>query len=206
MSATDVAHSRTAWALMIFFAFQSLQAYIAFGWFDKFLHVHGISSSTAGWMVAALAGVTIPVSMVVPQIPPRHHGTLLAALTGCYAVAYVGMVLAPVGGAWVWMLLAGAGSGMFPVALVLIGLRSRVPDTTAALSAFVQSSGYIVAGTGPLLFGILYGLTGGWGAPMALLFVGLAVAAVSGWRAIQPRYVDDDLHASAHDSPMSASR
>lgn len=197
LGATDLARSRTAWALMIFFAFQSLQAYVAFGWFDKFLHTHGISSSTAGWMVAALTAMTIPVSIVVPQIPQRHHRALLAALTGCYAVAYTGMVVAPVGGAWAWMVLAGTGSGMFPMALLLIGLRSRTADTTAALSAFVQSLGYLIAGSGPLLVGVLYETTGSWGAPMVLLYVALAVAAGSGWRAIQPRYVDDDLAVPA---------
>ena len=55
-----------------------------------------------------------------------------------------------------------AGSGQFPLALTKIGLRSREAETTAALSAFVQSIGYIVAGSGPLLFGVLNDVTGGW--------------------------------------------
>jgi MFS transporter, CP family, cyanate transporter len=104
--------------------------------------------------------------------------------------------VAPVGGAWVWMVLVGLGSGMFPVALTLIGLRSRTPATTAALSAFVQAIGYIVAGTGPLLFGVLYGATGSWGLPLAVLFGGLAVTLVAGWPSTAHRYVDDELAPS----------
>src|SRR3954467_4504583 len=51
--------SRTAWALTIFFAMQSMQAYISFGWFARFLHDHGISSGTAGAMVAVLSAMGI---------------------------------------------------------------------------------------------------------------------------------------------------
>lgn len=188
--------SRIAWALTLFFAFQSLQAYIAFGWFARFLHAHGIAQSTSGWMVAALAGMGIPVSMIAPTIAPRHHRAVLGVLTGCYVVSYAGLGLAPVGGAWVWMVLAGIGSGMFPLALTMIGLRSRTAAATATLSAFVQSIGYLVAGSGPLLVGVLYGATGSWVLPLTLLWVALAVAFVTGWWACAPRQVDDELAAS----------
>lgn len=196
MSANRLFGSPTAWALTVFFAFQSFQAYIAFGWFAKFLHSHGIAEATAGWMVAVVAAMSIPVSMFAPTIAPRRPRELLVGLTGCYLVAYLGLAIAPVGGAWVWMVLTGIGSGMFPVALTMIGLRSRTADTTAALSAFVQVVGYVVAGTGPLLFGVLYGTTGSWTLPLALLFVAMAIALVAGWRAALPRYVDDELAAS----------
>jgi MFS transporter, CP family, cyanate transporter len=193
MSASRLVHSRTAWWLTIFFAFQSFQAYVAFGWFAKFLHAHGVSSDRAGWMVALLAAVSIPVSMVVPSVPPKRHRLVIAVISLCYLIAYVGLAVAPVGGAWLWMALAGIGSGMFPLALTMIGLRARTTETTAALSAFVQAIGYVVAGTGPLLFGVLYGATGDWTLPLALLFIALAIAFVSGWLASRPTYVDDEL-------------
>jgi CP family cyanate transporter-like MFS transporter len=189
--------SRTAWALAIFFAFQSMQAYIIFGWFAKFLHAHGIAQGTAGWMVALLSAMSIPVSMVTPTVSPRHHRALVSALTACYLVAYLGMAIAPVRGAWVWMVLAGIGAGMFPLALTLIGLRSRDAETTVALSAFVQAIGYIIAGTGPLLVGVLYGATNSWTLPLTLLFVAMAVTLVAGFRASTSRFVDDELTSPA---------
>jgi CP family cyanate transporter-like MFS transporter len=195
-SANRLVRSPTAWLLTVFFAFQSFQAYIAFGWFAKFMHAHGVSTSTAGWMVAVLSAVTIPVSMVVPRVPPDRQWRVVAALTVCYVVAYVGLAAAPVGGAWVWMILTGIGSGMFPVALTMIGLRARTAETTAALSAFVQSIGYIIAGAGPLLFGVLYGATKSWAGPLALLFAAMVIAAVCGLAASRPRWVDDELAAS----------
>jgi CP family cyanate transporter-like MFS transporter len=197
LSARALVRSRTAWTLTVFFAFQSFQAYIAFGWFAKFLHRHGLSTGTAGWMLALLSAVGIPVSMIVPTIAPRLHRRVIVALSAAYLVAYAGLAVAPVGGAWVWMTLVGLGSGMFPLALTMIGLRARTAETTAALSAFVQAIGYIVAGAGPLLFGVLYGATNHWAWPLSLLFVALAVALAAGWMAARPCFVDDELAPSS---------
>jgi CP family cyanate transporter-like MFS transporter len=194
---TALLRSRTAWALTVFFAMQSLQAYIAFGWFARFLDDHGVSHATAGAMIAVLSAVGIPVSLVAPRVPPRGHRPLIAAFGVCNVVSYIGLAVAPVGGAWVWMVLAGIGSGMFPIALTLIGLRARTTATTAALSAFVQVIGYVVAGCGPLLFGALFGATGSWALPMTVLFVALAITMVSAWPSTADRYVDDELAASA---------
>ncbi|HJQ41612.1 MAG TPA: MFS transporter [Jatrophihabitantaceae bacterium] len=189
-------HSRLAWAITVFFAAQSIQAYIAFGWFARFLDDHGISHGTAGAMVAMLAAVGIPVSLIAPRVPQHRHRLAIAAFGLCSVIAYVGLAVAPVGGAWAWMILAGLGGGMFPLALALIGLRSRTPATTAALSAFVQVIGYVVAGCGPVLFGALFGATGSWALPLAVLFVALAVNIVAGWPATAHRYVDDQLAPS----------
>ena len=105
-------------------------------------------------------------------------------LAGAYLVAYVGLAVAPAGGAWVWMVLAGIGSGTFPLALTMIGLRPRTAETTAALSAFVQAIGYIVAGTGPLLFGVLYGATNRWAlaARIAVRRAAPSSLVAAGWR------------------------
>ena len=92
-----------------------------------------------------------------------------------------------------WMVLAGAAGGMFPVTLTMIGLRARSPETTGALSAFVQAIGYIAAGTGPLLVGVFLSVSGGWALPLGLLYVALAVGFLAGWRVSRPSYVDDEL-------------
>lgn len=196
MSLRTLARSRTAWALTIFFAAQSMQAYIGFGWFVRFLVDHGITHATAGAMVAVLTAVGIPVSLIAPRVPPSRQRLLIMFFGLCSLVAYLGLALAPVGGAWVWMVLVGIGYGMFPVSLLLIALRSRTSAMTAALSAFVQVIGYVVAGCGPLLFGALYGATGSWALPLVVLFVALAVSVAAGWPSTADRYVDDELAAS----------
>jgi CP family cyanate transporter-like MFS transporter len=191
-----LARSRTAWALTAFFAAQSIQAYIGFGWFARFLVDHGVSHATAGAMLALLTAVGIPVSLVAPRVPASRQRHLIAFFGLCSLIAYIGLAVAPVGGAWLWMVLTGIGFGMFPVALLLIALRSRTSTTTAALSAFVQVIGYLVAGCGPLLFGALFGLTDSWALPLAVLFAALAISVAAGWPSTADRYVDDELAAS----------
>ena len=159
-----------------------------------------MSKTSAGYLVAVQAALSIPVSMIAPSVPARRHRSLVVVLGACYLVAYVGLAVAPVGGALAWMVLSGIGSGMFPLALTLIGLRARTTATTGALSAFVQPIGYIVGGTGPLLFGVLHGATGTWALPLTLLFVALGLAVVTGWRATRPCYVDDEIGAVAADA------
>jgi CP family cyanate transporter-like MFS transporter len=160
------------------------------------MHAHGVSESTAGWMVALMSAIGIPVSMVVPLIPPRHHRALVLGLAGSFVVCFLGLGFAPVGGAWIWMIAYGIGNGFFPLVLTMIGLHTRTPATTAALSAFTQAIGYLVAGTGPLLFGVLYGQTGSWVLPLGLMWVALVLSTVAGWFASAHRYVDDEIEHS----------
>ncbi len=193
LSAARLVRSRTSWALALFFGAQSFQAYVAFGWFATFLRDHGASAGSAGLLVAFLAAVSIPISIVVPMLAMRGQRPIIAVLTLCYLLAYVGMLVAPIGGAWLWMLLAGIGSGMFPLALTMIGLRTRSADTTSALSAFTQGVGYLFAGSGPLLVGVLLGSTNSWAAPFVMLFAVLVMAIGAGWIAAEDRVVDDEL-------------
>ena len=80
--------------------------------------------------------------------------------------------------------------------LRLSAATTSASRATAALSAFVQVIGYSGAGLGPLLFGVLYGATGSWVLPLAVLWVTLVAAAICGWFACAHRYVDDELAAA----------
>ena len=99
-------------------------------------------------------------------------------------------------GGVLWAALVGVGSGAFPLALTMIALRTRTADATASLSAFAQSVGYVLAGGGPLLVGVLHGRSGGWTGSFVLLFAALAVMVVAGWYAAQPRFVEDEVPSS----------
>jgi CP family cyanate transporter-like MFS transporter len=193
--ATALLRSRVAWALAVYFGSQSLQAYVAFGWFAQLYRDAGLSAQRAGLLVAFLAALSIPVSMVMPAWAARMRSQrpLIVLLVVLYLVAYVGLLVAPSTAPWLWAALAGLASAAFPLALTLIGLRTRTPATTAALSAFAQSVGYLLAGAGPLLVGVLYGATGGWRWPFVLLFAALVAMLVAGWVVGRERYVEDDL-------------
>jgi CP family cyanate transporter-like MFS transporter len=80
--------------------------------------------------------------------------------------------------------------------LTLLGLRARTPESTAALSTVTQGVGYVLAGVGPLLVGVLRGVTGGYTGMFVLVYVGVALLLVTGWVVCRERYVDDELPVS----------
>jgi MFS transporter, CP family, cyanate transporter len=192
----DLTGSQTAWMLTLFFGSLSAIAYIGFGWMAQFMSAHGVRAATSGAMVAVMTGVSIPGAMLIPRIPPARHRAVVAALVACLAASFVGLGVAPVSGAWVWMVLFGVGTGLFPLSLAMIGMRARTHETTAVTSAFVQAIGYLIAGAGPLLFGVLYSATHGWSAPLSLLWVALIITVITGWLAARPRFVDDETTAA----------
>ncbi len=120
--------SRVAWGVTLFFAFQSVQAYVAFGWFERFLNAHGIGATTAGRMVALLSAMGIPVSMIVPNGRCATPGGR-SALAAFRVLAYVGLGVRLPAAA---VAVDGAGrhrGGMFPFALALIGIPLGTPAT-----------------------------------------------------------------------------
>lgn len=185
--------SKLAWALVLMFGSQSFQAYIAFGWFTDFFRHHNLDATRAGLLLAFYAALSIPVSMAIPALAVHGQRLIVAVLSTAGLVSYIGMLTAPVAGAWLWMLLGGISGGMFPLALTMIGLRSRQIPTTAALSGFVQGIGYLLAGAGPLLVGFLLGISDSWTWPLVLLILAVLASAAAGWYAARPDFVDDQL-------------
>ncbi|MFW6091481.1 MAG: CynX/NimT family MFS transporter [Actinomycetota bacterium] len=190
-----LARSRLSWAMALFFGTQALQAYVLFGWFAQYFRDAGMTAVQAGLWVAVVTTLGIPAALIVPVVTARlrDQRVLILVLVCCYLVAYAGMLIAPVSGAWLWAAVISIALACFPLALTLIGLRAGTGSTAAALSAFTQSVGYLMAAAGPLLVGLLYGVTGGWSAPFALLFGLLVVQALAGWQAGRPRLLDDEL-------------
>jgi CP family cyanate transporter-like MFS transporter len=101
----------------------------------------------------------------------------------------VGLLVEPSGAPWLWSVSLGIGMGVFPIAVAVITLRTATPDDTRRLSTMAQGIGYLLAGVGPLLFGILHGATGGWTASLLLLLAGIAVQVVVGVFAGRARFV-----------------
>jgi len=191
----QVARTRLGWVMAGFFGLQSLQAYVIFGWFAKVYRDAGFSASTAGLLLGVATGISIPLSFVVPSLTAkvRDQRVLLTAVMGFYPVGYLGLLIAPVGGAWVWAVAVGIGTCTFPFILTLIGLRARTPEGTAVLSGFTQSVGYLISVVGPFGVGILHDATGGWTVPLWSL-LGLWVPQyVLGLLASRPAYLEDQL-------------
>ena len=158
-------------AMALFFGFQSLQAYVIFGWFASLWRDASFSAAEAGLLVGLIAATAIPLSLWAPTRLAKADDPrgLLFAIMACYLVGYAGLLVAPHAGAVVWALFIGAGTTTFPLVLTLVGLRARTPEGTAALSSVTQSLGYLIAAVGPFSFGALHDATGGWTWPLLVL-------------------------------------
>ncbi|AWS45763.1 MFS transporter [Streptosporangium sp. 'caverna'] len=186
--------SKLAWSVAAYFGTQSMVAYIMFGFLPKILIDGGYTTGQAGLVLGVFTAIGIPVSLVVPWISSKFSDQLpmVVAFVAFYTVGFLGLWLAPASLAWIFALLVGVGMGSFPLALTMLALRTRTPEATAALSAFGQSTGYLIAGAGPLLIGVLYESTGNWTLPFLLLLAVIAVQLVAGWYAGRSRYLEDE--------------
>jgi CP family cyanate transporter-like MFS transporter len=199
---SELVRSPLTWALTVFFALQSLQAYVIVGWLPSYLRDEGASAATAGLLLGLNQLLVIPVHAVVPALFVRQHlqRPLLVAFIAAYVLGWAGLWAAP-DLALVWVALLAVGLGAFAMVLALLGMRARTPQSTAALSTAVQGWGYVIGSVGPLLVGVVLGLTGSF---VGLFVVALLAAAgmlASGWLVTRERYVDDEVRA-----PDAASR
>ncbi|MDH6448945.1 CP family cyanate transporter-like MFS transporter [Streptomyces sp. SAI-149] len=192
--ALRITRSRTAWALAVFFGLQATAAYITMGWMAQIFRDAGVPAGTAGLLLAVTMVMGVPLAFVIPRVATRlpHQGPIVIALGVCGLAGYAGLYLAPAGGAWAWAVLLGVSNCAFPLALTMVGMRARTGAGVAQLSAFAQSTGYLISIPGPLLVGVLYQHSGGWGLPIALM-IGLMVPQMAvGVLAGRDRTVEDE--------------
>ncbi|HET8601335.1 MAG TPA: MFS transporter [Segeticoccus sp.] len=177
-----------AWGVAVYFGMQSLLAYITMGWLPAIYRSAGVDSTTAGLLLALAIVIGVPVAYIVPTLAGRRPGQRAWAvgLTTCSAAGVAGLIVLPAQLAVVWAILIGLGQGCFPLALALFGFRTRDHRRTAALSAFGQSVGYLLAVVGPLGVGVLHDLTGGWTVPLLLALCAMGVQAAAGMVAGRP--------------------
>lgn len=177
---------RVVVALTFFMGLQSTGYYTIVAWLPTLLQDSGVSPSRAGALLSLAVVLGIPAALVVPALAARmaqQRG--LAVVTALMTAAgWAGLLLAPVTAPVLWVVLLGVGTGStFPLALVLVTLRSSTAEATRRTSATVQGLGYLIAAAGPLLVGLLHEASGSWHVPLLLLLVATAGQAVSGWGA-----------------------
>ena len=192
--ALRITRSRTAWALAVFFGLQATAAYITMGWMAQIFRDAGVPASTAGLLLAVTMVMGVPLAFVIPRLAARlpHQGPIVVALGVSGLAGYAGLYLAPAGGAWAWAVLLGVANCSFPLALTMVGMRARSGAGVAQLSAFAQSTGYLISIPGPLLVGVLYQHSGGWGLPIALMAALMVPQIAVGVLAGRNRTVEDE--------------
>ncbi|MFI9050624.1 CynX/NimT family MFS transporter [Streptomyces sp. NPDC053427] len=189
-----LSRSPLAWQVTLFMGSQSLIAYVVIAWMPTIFTDHGMSKGTAGLVFAFSTLVQMVGSFVVPMLAGRMRRQRLlgVAVSTLMAGGVVGLLVAPVAGAWLWAALLGVGQGgALGLALTMMVLRSRDTHTAARLSGMAQTGGYLLAAAGPLVFGAVHQTTGGWTVPILLLLAVCAGLALLGLGAGRDRRIGD---------------
>lgn len=180
-----------AWTITLFFGTQGFLAYIVMGWLPQVFIDNGLGKLEAGMLVGLTSLLGVPFALIVTPLAARsanQTGWIVAlGLTG--SVATVGLIVAPAAAPLLWSVLMGVGMSTFSLALAVIALRARDAADTAQLSGMAQGLGYLLASTGPLLFGMLHDASHGWTLPFVMFLGVFVVQMVTGAVAGRNRYV-----------------
>ena len=184
-----------AWALAVVFGASSTMAYVSFAWMPTMLvDIGGVTPATAGFLLSLFALIGLPCSLLVPILVVRFQATrpLFFVAVGGGLVGLAGLLFVPTVALPLWVSIFGLTAIMFPLSLVLLSIRARTPESAVALSGFVQSIGYAIAATFPLLVGLLHETTAGWQIPLLVIAGVLIVAIPAGIVAGRRRTVEDE--------------
>ena len=184
-------HRPFAWLVTLFFGLQAMSAYALMGWLPQVLMAAGISRGTAGVMMALCSVLGVPISLIIVPIAARarSQSAWTAGLCSIAVIGVVGLLVAPAAAPWLWIFCIGIGMGVFALAVALISLRSSSAADTRALSTMTQSVGYLIAAIGPLAFGLLHSVTGGWTVSLVALLAILIAEVIIGWLVGRARFV-----------------
>lgn len=183
--------SPLAWTVTLFFGCQAFLAYIVMGWLPEVFIDNGVSKSDAGLLLGLVSVLAVPISLIIPPLAARQKSQS-GWIVGLGVLGFIGMVgllVDPAFSPLLWSVLVGIGMSVFSLGLTVIALRARNAEDTARLSGMVQGLGYLIASTGPFLFGLLHEMTAGWTVPWIMVLVVYSVQMVAGALAGRNRYV-----------------
>jgi CP family cyanate transporter-like MFS transporter len=164
-----------AWQVLSYMGFQAMAFYMMVTWLAPLAHSIGRGEVVAGVDVMLLQVSSLAGSLAVPILLRGGLARWTPAFIPVLGlVAIGGLIVAPV--LFVgWVLLYGLSSGAsLAMSFSLFGLRARTSVAAGRLSGMAQSGGYAIAAAGPVAFGSLLSLTGGWFAPLLLVEITLA--------------------------------
>lgn len=164
-------------AIMLAMGLQSFIFYTTAAWIPEMYIAQGFDAEMAGWLVTILLIAQIPFTFLTPILATKmkNQRPIVTFFTISYLIGFTGIIMEWSNLAVLWMMFIGFGGGSsFALAMMLFTLRTKTAYEAAEISGFAQSLGYLLAATGPFLFGLLKDITGSFFVP-SLTFVIIAL-------------------------------
>lgn len=190
--------SPTAWAIGLVFAVGSTTTYAMFAWLPTIaVDMAGVDYAQGGAMVALYTDMAIPSAILIPIIAARTKRVDFLIHTGVilFLIGFAGFILFPTQAPWVWVTILGAAPILFPLAVVLINLRTESQHASLQLSGFAQAIAYSCAALSPLMMGFTFELTGTWVVGLVILAAFSSTASIAAFIIERGRTVEQDLRA-----------
>lgn len=185
--------NKLAWQVALYMGLQSFTFYVMLAWLPDILQSRGLTATYAGWMLSLSQGAGIFGNLFLPIIGGKldRHRTPVLVLIVLEAISIVGLLLPSTQFVGLWVALLGFGlGGSFSLSLLFIILRTSNSESATELSGMAQSIGYLLAATGPVIFGLLHDITHAWFLPLVILLVVMMLKLMAGLGASRPLMVD----------------
>ena len=147
------------WALTAVMGLQSLTIYTTAAWLPTLLQDAGFTANQAGLASTLFLLASVPASLFSPWIIRCLGGERRTSLFVALNFA-AGIALWSAGGAasLVGCAAAGVSQGLcLSLAMLALSKKSAVRRDFLLISGFAQGTGYVAAGSGPWVCGLLYG-------------------------------------------------
>lgn len=189
----DLLKKPLTWAVIFVMGMQSLTIYTTVAWLPTILNTLGFSASSAGLGSAVFLLVSAPASILSAAFIKAVGGERPASLIMTASFA-IGIVLWLLGGTWsfVGCVLAGIPQGItFSMAMILMAKKTNSLSQLLVISSLAQGIGYVLAGFGPFICGLLYQGDGQWLSVAGFMLCAVALWGLSAWYAFGDRKLFD---------------
>lgn len=161
----NVWKSKLAWQITLFMGAQSVMYFTLTTWLPDMLIYRGMDATEAGFVSSMMQLVSLVGSYFAPGIliKMREQSSAIWGVGITYILGYLGLLPGVAWMTFISLALIGLCLGSsLSIAYTLISLRTGEDRTTAKLSGLVQSSGYVLAALGPMLFGFSLDFFNNW--------------------------------------------
>lgn len=175
--------SMLAWQVTMFMGLQSFIFYTIITWLPEMMITYGYTAKQGGWVLSIMQLLIIPMNFVIPIVAAKVRSQkLLSLFASLFLLGGVsGLLLDNATLVPIFAVMIGIGTGSaFSLSMMYFTLRTSDGYEAAELSGMAQFVGYLLSATGPILFGFLFDLTGGWTFPVLLLVICAAIVVYSG--------------------------